>query len=88
MPQDVFPETKLNISRALQISDCFVTEGSNVIMALCQPWGRRAKAPAWEAHSIKPPECQRVLLLETKQTDTNFSYGSVEKCRLRVFHFS
>lgn len=40
-------------------------------MALCQPWARRAKAPAWEAHSIKSPECQRVLLLETKQTQTS-----------------
>lgn len=37
MPQDVFPETKLNISLALQISDGFVIEGSDVIPPLGQP---------------------------------------------------
>lgn len=45
MPQDVFPETKLSISMALQISDCFAVEGSNATMLLCQPLDRNAKAP-------------------------------------------
>lgn len=45
MPQDVFPETKVSISMALQISDCFAVEGSNATMLLCQPLDRNVKAP-------------------------------------------
>lgn len=67
MPQDVFPETKLNISLALQISDCFVIEGSDVIPPLGQPRIWRAKAFDWETHFVKPTS-SNVLLLETRQT--------------------
>lgn len=61
MPRDVFPETKLNISMAFQLSDCPAVEGSNVIMSQCQPLDGKARAPDWEAHFIKPPEFQYVL---------------------------
>lgn len=56
MLQDVFPETKLNISTALQISDGFPVEGSHVTLPLCQPLDWKAKAPDWESHLIKSPE--------------------------------
>lgn len=71
MPRDAFPETKLNISMALQISDCFVIEGSDVIMPLGQPRDWRVKGSDWEAYFIKTSEFQYVLLLATRQTQAS-----------------
>lgn len=85
MPQDVFPETNLNVSMALQISDCFAVIGSDVTMPLCQPRDWKAKAPE---RGIPFHKTTRVPICPAfrNQTDTNFSYVS-KNTDSNVFHF-
>lgn len=75
MPQDVFPETKLNISVAFQISDCFAFEGSNVTLPHLSTTGLEIHG-SWSGIPFHKTTRVPVWPTLSNQTDTNFSYVS------------
>lgn len=77
MPQDVYPETKLNISPALQVSDCFATKSSYVVISLCKPRNWKTEASVCEVHSQKTTSIPIWPALRNKRQHSNSSYASV-----------